>query len=509
MLIHHSRIFAGLLIVFLFSITAATFYPVQNNLLLYLVISFLVITILFWPHKAIRYTSLVLLAVTLAFFRSGQIIPKNSPDWISYYIGKNVKMKVIIIEEPKITGKFQQIIAKPVENNVMGNLQISINQFPPYHFGDTLLVSGKISELKKDSEQYRGYFKAQNIYGFMQFPEVKKIGHPKMNFWDDVYFIIRKPLVELRLKYEDIIAKILPEPQAGLLSGILLGSRADISTELKSQLSATGTTHIIALSGFNITIIASIFVFLTKGFSRRLSFWLPLFGIIFFVLMTGLSASVVRAAIMGSMLLLAHFLGRQTDAPVAILFACTLMVFVSPMILVYDVGFHLSVTAMCGILFLAPKIEKYFAFMGKKFGTIMAQTVSAVVLAWPVTSYFFGSVSFVAPLANLLILPFISPFTVAALVIVTTGLFSIWLSGKLSIILWLVLSYFIKVIELLAGTSFAATSYKISSLWLLAGYYLIVFDIIIFIRKPRRKVGIPTSLKNSINEMSGKRKIVR
>lgn len=493
MTIHPSRILAGLLSIFLLSVAIVTFYPIKSNLLPYLIITFLIITLFFWPHKAIRYTCLVLLVIILASWRTGQITSKNSPDWINYYIGKDMTMKVKIIEEPKVSGKFQQIIAQPVEKNIKGNVQISANQFPTYHFSDTLEVRGKLSDLKKDSEQYRGYFKSQNIYGFLRFPEIKKSESPKLGFWDELYFKVRKPLVELRLQYENIIAKILPEPESGLLSGILLGSRADLSTEFKSQLSATGTTHIIALSGFNITIIASIFAYLAKGLSRRLSLWLPLAGIIFFVLATGLSASVVRAAIMGSMLLLARFLGRQTDAPISVLFASALMVFTNPFILIYDVGFQLSVTAMCGILFLAPRIEKHFSFMGKPLGPIMAQTLSAIALSWPVTSYYFGSVSFIAPIANLLILPLVPPFTVIALICVSTGFISIWLAGKLSIILWLVLSYIIRVIEVLAGTNFASTSYKISSPWLLVGYYLLVFDLLLFLRKFRRRDGIPTS----------------
>lgn len=488
---HPSRIFALILAAFLLVVAYASLMPTQSQYLTYLIIGSGFVAVLFRRIKLIRIIALFILFIFLGLWRVTETTPKQNPNWINFYIGEEGTVKVRIIEEPKISGKFQQIVARPVDQNIKGNLQISTNQFPKYHFGDTLEVTGKIEDLKKDSEQYRGYFKSQNVFAFMQFPKITITDSSKTDFWDDFYFRARKPLVNVRLKYEEMIARLLPEPQAGLLSGILLGSRADLSSELLSWLSATGTTHIIALSGYNITIVVMFMTILMRNFSRRLSFVLPIVGILAFVMATGLSASVIRAAIMGFLLLLASRVGRQSDALVSVLFASAVMVFVTPAILLFDVGFQLSFAAVCGILFLAPKIEKYFAFLGKNFGTILAATLSAQLLSWPITSYYFGKVSFVAPLANLLILISIPYLMFAGFLIATIGFVSFWLAQNLSVILWAWLSYYLKVIETLAPTKYAASNYKITSGWLLLGYFLLMFDLVLILNR-RRKPALRT-----------------
>lgn len=483
---HPSRIFTLLLALFLLAVAYANFYALQSHYLSYVIIASGITTILFWRVKKIRIVALFILFIFLGLWRVAETIPRQNPNWINFYIGKEGTVKVRIIEEPKTSGKFQQIIARPADQNIKGNLQVSTNQFPKYHFGDTIEVTGKIEDLKKDSEQYRGYFKSQNIFAFMQFPKIAASETPKENFWNELYFRIRKPLVNIRLKYEEMIARLLPEPQAGLLSGILLGSRADLSTELLSWLSATGTTHIIALSGYNITIVAMFMTVLCRNSSRRMSFALPILGILAFVLATGLSASVIRAAIMGFLLILATRVGRQSDALVSVLFASAVMVFVTPAILLFDVGFQLSFAAVCGILFLAPKLQKYFSFMGNNFASILACTIAAQLLSWPITSYYFGKVSFVAPLANLLILISIPYLMFAGFVIASIGFISFWLAQNLSIILWAWLSYYLKVIETLAPTKYAAANYKITSGWLLLGYFLLMFDLIIILNRKKK-----------------------
>lgn len=483
---HPSRVFAILLTSFLLTVAYASFMAPQSHYLIYVIIAAGISTVLFWRVKQIRIIALFILFVFFGLWRAAETIPKNNPNWINFYIGKEGSIKVRVVEEPKTSGKFQQIIAKPLDENIKGNLQISTNQFPKYHFGDTLKVNGKIEDLKKDSEKYRNYFKSQNIFAFMQFPKINIASPPKETLWGDLYFKIRKPLLLVRLKYEEMIARLLPEPQAGLLSGILLGSRADLSDEFLSQLSVTGTTHIIALSGYNITIIVMFMTVLTRHTSKRLAFVLPLIGILAFVLATGLSASIIRAAIMGFLLLLSSRVGRQSDALVSVLFASAVMVFVTPAIFLFDVGFQLSFAAVCGILFLAPKIQKYLSFMGDGIAVILAGTLSAQLLSWPITSYYFGNVSFVAPLSNLLILISIPYLMFVGFVIASIGFVSFWLAQNLSVILWVWLSYYVKVIEFLASTKYAASNYKITSGWLLLGYFLLMFDLVLVLNRRKR-----------------------
>lgn len=490
LMLHPSRIFSGLLITFIISVFISLYYPIQNQIMPYLILAAVITILFFWKVKIIRYIALVAFFALIGIWRTGEVIPNDKNIWVKDYIGSEIKTEGRIIEEPKTSGVSQQITVS--QEGIKGNLQISTNQFPGYHFGDALIISGKITDLDSDSEQYRGYFKSQQIYAFARYPKIEKTDK-KYSLVDNWYFIIRKPLIEIRLKYEDVISKVLPEPEAGLLSGIILGQKTSLSDEFLAWLSITGTIHIIALSGYNITIVAEAMRIMSKRLSRRISFWLPVIGILSFLFATGLSSSVIRAAIMGVVMLLAKKLGRTSNALISILFASSLMIFANPYILVYDVGFQLSFAAVSGILFFAPKIEKYFSIFGRTFGQIIAATVAAQLFSWPITSLYFGVVSVISPLANLLIIPLVPFVMLLGFIAASIGIVSLWLGNIVGFLSWVILAYFVKVIEILAKTSYAALNYKISSEYFIIGYYLVLFDIIMILSK-RRKNGCEKTL---------------
>lgn len=485
LMLHPSRIFSFLLIVFI----AVVAFSLSNNFLVlnlfWPLIFSTIAAVLFWKIKILRYSLLLVSVILLGLFRVQAVSFENSDNWIGKYIGSEGKFEVRVVEEPRVTGKSQQITARAT--GTRGNIQISTNQFPVYHFGDTIKVEGKITDLSPESEQYRGYFKTQEIYAFTSYPKIEKIGK-RYPLKDDWYFKIRKPLISLRLRYESVIGKILPEPEAGLLSGIILGSKASLSDEFLLWLSVTGTIHIIALSGYNITIVAEFMRIIARSLSARMSFWLPVFGIISFVLATGLSSSVIRAAIMGVVMLSAKRSGRQADGVNSILFASAVMIYVNPMILLYDVGFQLSFTAVSGILFLAPKIEKYFSFFGDTIGPVVCATLAAQLFSWPVVSYYFGVVSLIFPIANILIVPLIPFVMLAGFAAASVGLISVWLGKILGLVSWVILSYFVKIIKMLANVKYAAGNYKISSGYVICGYYLLLLDVLVLISK-RKKLG--------------------
>ncbi|MDD3481084.1 MAG: ComEC/Rec2 family competence protein, partial [Patescibacteria group bacterium] len=202
-----------------------------------------------------------------------------------------------------------------------------------------------------------------------------------------------------------------------------------------------------------------------------------IFGIWAFVFATGLSASVVRAAIMGSLLLLAGKIGRKSSAFNAILVASSVMVFLNPSILIYDVGFQLSFAAVIGIIYLAPHLEKPFVIFGKGLSTIMAGTIAAQLLTIPIISYHFGRVSLISLLANILILPFVPILMLLGFLVATIGLTSLWLASLLAFIPWVLLSYFFLVARELGSLSFAEATYEMSFFTAVA-IYLILFEVI-------------------------------
>jgi competence protein ComEC len=191
----------------------------------------------------------------------------------------------------------------------------------------------------------------------------------------------------------------LPEPHASYMGGLLVGTRAQIPHEVKDDFRKTGTSHLVALSGFNVTIIVN---YLGRIFS---SLWFPIGGIVIFVLATGAQSSLVRAAIMGSLALVATRYGHQYGAANSLLAAVVIMLFFDPSLLINDIGFQLSVAATAGLIYFVPSVASYLKWIPERWGLRenAAITLSAQATTFPIIFYYFGTISYVSPLVNVLV----------------------------------------------------------------------------------------------------------
>lgn len=215
--------------------------------------------------------------------------------------------------------------------------------------------------------------------------------------------------------FQDIIDRGLPSPASDLLGGLLLGVHQTFSEELKEDFRRSGVSHIVAVSGYNITIIVNgawhVLRFTPLG--RRRSFWLLLVGMTLFVCLTGAAAATVRAAVMGGIVLFGQHLGRMAQSGHALLVAATAMVAWNPNVL-FHVGFQLSLAATLGMIYLSPIIasfcERIPPLNGWKDTAI--QTIAAFMATAPLIAGAFHTFSIVALPANLLIVPVI-PFAMA------------------------------------------------------------------------------------------------
>ncbi len=225
----------------------------------------------------------------------------------------------------------------------------------------------------------------------------------------------------MRASLAQTLARVLPEPQASLAQGILLGIRENIPQSVKNDFARTGTAHLLAISGLHLGIVAGIMLsFGTWLFGRRhyLYVWLAMTTIWLYALLTGMHPPVIRGAIMATLFLSAELMGRQRSAITALTFAAAIMVGMSPYIL-GDAAFQLSFLAMAGLVFLFPSFRSLGRRMISKFigeeGAIvtaatfandsLSVTMAAIIAVWPVVAYYFGIISFAGPLATFLLLP--------------------------------------------------------------------------------------------------------
>ncbi len=473
--LHPSIIFSIYLTTYICSTIIFSIYPINYDFSIIFVA--LILIILFFMKE--KRVILIVVFIFIALLANDRVINFSINKGLPK--GKDI-IEVQVIDEPRVFGKSQSF---SVDYN---NQKISIvtNQFPGYEYGDLVEIAGELKPVNPENKFY-GYQKANNIKATYYYPEIKLI---KKN--NNLRTELRMTLIKIRKNYEKIISRTLPEPQAGLMSGILLGSRADLSEDFSNLLSRVGIIHIVALSGYNITIIAAFMATIGGPFSKKYIFWLSVLGIWMFVFATGLSASVVRAAIMGTLLLLASKFGRKSSALISVLFASALMIFINPNILLYDIGFQLSFAAVCGILFLAPRLENLLKAKESYFGRLIIATFSAQVFTIPLISYYFERISIISLIANFFVLPFIPIVMLIGFISSSAGFVSIWLSEKLSIIVWVVLSYIIKISEFLGSLKIAEIEYSMSFLIIVA-VYIVLFEIILIIKKKKKYENTKTS----------------
>ncbi len=211
----------------------------------------------------------------------------------------------------------------------------------------------------------------------------------------------------------DLVSRVQRQyhhPQSDLLAGILLGVQDTMSSELRQDFRATGTSHIVALSGFNVTIIITILSgTLTAVIGRRLAFWPTLGLVISFVIMTGASASVTRAAVMAVMVMVAQQSGRPIAPSRLLAYTFIIMTAVNPLIVRYDLGFQLSFLATVGLVYLSPGLTVRLGWIpaAADLRGNLSSTLAAMAATEPLLLWTFGRFSIVAPFVNIVVLPFI------------------------------------------------------------------------------------------------------
>ncbi len=281
----------------------------------------------------------------------------------------------------------------------------------------------------------------------------------------------------IRNSLSQTLAEVLPEPQASLAQGIVLGIRSTIPTEIKDAFVSTGTAHILAISGVNLSIVAGMLVSIGVwlfGKRRYLYIWLALGIIWLYALITGMNPPIFRAVIMASLFLAAELLGKQRTAITSLAFAAAIMVGINPQIL-WDASFQLSFLSMAGLIFLAPP----FMALGRKavsktigeegIGASLANivtdsfsvTLAATIAVWPAIAHYFGIVSLVSPLATFLALPALSGIIVAGALAGLIGLFALPIAQVIGWVAWLFISYMMLIVSGFA--SLPISSIKVGS----------------------------------------------
>jgi competence protein ComEC len=369
---------------------------------------------------------------------------------------QEVNITGFIVDEPDIRENNQKLLLQlPDKTEIL----ISTDFNTTYEYGDEIKVQGV---LKKPENfltdqgkvfDYINYLRKDGVLYVSNYPKLEIISHGNGNRLKSILFNIKNKFLE-KIKF------VIPDPENLLMGGLILGEKSSFSKELRQDFMNTGTIHIIALSGYNVTIVAVWIMKLFKFLPQTFGISLGIIAILLFIVMTGSSSTSLRAGIMATLALVARATGRNYDVTRALVLALVLMVLLNPLILVYDVSFQLSFLATVAVIFFTPRIEKYFYWLPEKFGLrdTAAVTFAAYVFVSPFILYKMGNLSLVALPANFLILPFI-PFTMLlGFITGFVGLFSYLLSVPLGFISFLFLHYELSVVNFFSSLPLSSLS---------------------------------------------------
>lgn len=427
--------------------------------------------------------SLLLLGSVL--YTSAQ--PQNQPDRIFYYndSGNSMAVAAIVAEPPDYRTRSTLAVLRLVDFKVNGEYLPSRERvmalFPPntpLQYGDNLILYARPETPYEDEEfSYRQYLSTKGIFTLFSYPHIaRQTSSDGFLFWGWLY--------RLKEHLITITSSIFPSPESGLITGIMLGPRNGIPDDLYDDFKNSGTSHIIAISGFNIAILAALISMVcVRIFGHWRGALIAMITIALYAILVGGGASVVRASLMGGLSILATLFGRRQTGVNTLAFTAFIMLVINPITL-WDIGFQLSFFATLGLIWFAEPFQQWFKNLASRFipraalgrvvdwtGEYFLFTIAAQITTLPILLYHFHQAPMAMLLANPLVLPAQPPLMAASALAIFCGL--VWIPlGKLIGLLAVPFATFtIRMAEWASGLSLPVLTVFDLPLWILVLYF--------------------------------------
>jgi len=384
-------------------------------------------------------------------------------------IDSEVVLQGVVAREPDVREKVTHLYVQ-VDDEL---LLVKTDRYAAVSYGDLVAITGELSKPESFATdlgrtfKYPQYLHARGVSYTVSFADVSVLASGQRNI-----FITK--ILETKQLFMRSIEAVIPEPQVGLAEGLLLGVKQALGDELEAVFRKTGIIHIVVLSGYNVMLVV---IFITYVLSYVLPYRarvpFGILAIICFAVLVGLSATVVRASIMASLILFARATGRTYAVMRALCFAGVIMILINPYLLVYDVGFQLSFLATLGLIFLAPYIEHTLQqvpnfLQAREF---LTATVATQIFVMPILLYSIGEFSVVSVVVNVLVLPMVPIAMLLTFITGMVGLVSLNLALLLGFVTTVSLSYILTVAEFFAQVPFASFTVQAFPFWIVIVSY--------------------------------------
>ncbi|MCB0078343.1 MAG: DNA internalization-related competence protein ComEC/Rec2 [Anaerolineales bacterium] len=447
-----------------------------------------------WPTvtatRTPLYVGLLAVALLLGGARGAAHRPQIDERALSFYNESgDVALRATIVRYPERRGAYTryELTAHALQTDdgpwqpVRGRFLVNLSPYPAYQYGDALDLYGElVTPPVLDDFDYRAFLAHKGIFALLRNGHAERVAESRGAPLYEALFAIRR-------RAETTLQRLLPEPHAALMAGILLGIESGIPDPVMEAFNTTGTTHVLVISGSNFAILAALFLLAGQRLlGEKRGALLALLAIALYAMLVGGDPPVVRAALMGGFATLALLLRRQGVALNTLALAVILMSGVNSGQL-YDVGFQLSALATLGlILFVPPLTERTDRLLarvglgdaarGKALGILsdaLLITVAAQIITTPLIVGTFGRFSIVSLLSNLLIVPVQGWLMISGALATVVGM--IWLPlGRL--LAWLPyagIGWTLAVVRWSATLPYASIAFPTVPAWLIwLGYAL-------------------------------------
>lgn len=350
--------------------------------------------------KLLAANSLLLFSCALGLLRFDLTLP-TANDALSTRLGEQVEMRVAVEDLGKFDAILRILEVDGVPTRSRSKLSVT-SAGKGMKVGETWRVSCRIEKNEKSEMRQVLYDARRGVFfrcrGSLSAKRLKDASP-----WN-----IETILSKWRSAMSSRIDRLISGDEGALLAGILYGERG-LSAEENTAFRMAGMTHLIAVSGSNISIVIGLFVpiLLALGHHRKTAIWFSGLGVLLFALFVGAGASVLRAALMGWIAILARAFGRRADAHHLLLLVGTMMIVFDPWALGYDAGFALSFLATWGLLVPGQVIAKRLVWIPETGGLreAFSTTLSASIATAPYSLWVFGSVSLLGLITNFVAIP--------------------------------------------------------------------------------------------------------
>jgi competence protein ComEC len=398
---------------------------------------------------------------------------------LATFVSKAATVEGVVTDDPdrrdaslRVTVRVEKIDEQALAKNEQGKLIAILRRDENISFGERVSLIGNI-ELPQSFEtdtghifDYPMYLRVRGISALMKYAEVETVSPAQ--------FSVAGTLFSIKHMFERALERVFVEPQGALAEGILLGERRGLPDELNHAFIVSGLVHVVVLSGYNISIVAEwvmrAFAFLPKSLGLTSGGLV----IVLFALMTGGSATAVRACIMALVAILGRYLERPYDAMRGLVVAVVAMVMWNPLSLLNDPSFILSVSATFGLITISPTVEKKLIWLPEKFGlrSIAASTIAVQLFVLPALLYFTGVLSFVSLPANILALPVVSLAMLLSFISGALALIHPFAAFLPALVADLLLRWMILIAHIATAIPFSSTTVSAFPAWVAALCYI-------------------------------------